>query len=201
MVTVPDEVLVKQAQEGDRAALCELIRRYERKTYNLAFRLMGNHADASDAAQEALVRVYMRLHKFRGDAAFSTWLFRVVTNTCLDELRRRERLQHLSLDEPLTTEDGPLPRQSMVDTASPLELVERGELQEAVQRAINRLPADYRAVVVLRDIQDYSYQQIAYCLGTSLGTVKSRLHRARQALQVILRNTEGERLDLVRKAV
>lgn len=200
MSTVPDEVLVQRAQSGDRNALCELINRYERKTYNLAFRLMGNHADASDAAQEALVRVYTRLHNFRGDAAFSTWLFRVVTNTCLDELRRRGRLRHASLDDPLPTEEGLLPRQAALEADNPVERVERGEVQAAVQRAINRLPAGYRAVVIMRDIQEYSYQQIALALGTSLGTIKSRLHRARQALRVILRTTEGARLDLVRRA-
>lgn len=200
MSTEPDEVLVKQAQEGNRAALCELIRRYERKTYNLAFRLMGNHADASDAAQEALVRVYTRIDRFRGDAAFSTWLFRVVTNTCLDELRRRGRLNCASLDEPVNTDEGLVPRQGAVDYDTPLDQVQRGEVQEAVQRAISRLPDDYRVVVVLRDLQEYSYQQIAVYLGTSLGTVKSRLHRARQALRVILAKTEGKRLGLERKA-
>lgn len=200
MSTLPDNILVQQAQNGDRAAICELIHRYERKTYNLAFRLMGNHADASDAAQEALVRVYTRIHKFRGDAAFSTWLFRVVTNTCLDELRRRGRLNHASLDEPGSIEAVLVPQQGLVAYGNPVEQAERGEVQEAVQRAINRLPDDYRVVVVMRDIQDYSYQQIALYLGTSLGTVKSRLHRARRALRVILAKTEGQRLDLARRA-
>jgi RNA polymerase sigma-70 factor, ECF subfamily len=196
MATVPDETLVQWAQDGDKKALCELIGRYERKTYNLAYRLMGNHADASDAAQEALVRVYTRLHCFRGDSAFSTWLFRVVTNTCLDELRRRGRLRHASLDTPLPTEEGELPRQAVNEFDSPTERAEAREVQAAVQRAINRLPEDYRVVVIMRDIQDHSYHEIAAMLGTSLGTVKSRLHRARQALRVIIRSTEAARLDL-----
>jgi RNA polymerase sigma-70 factor, ECF subfamily len=200
MLAVPDELLVQKAQQDDRAALGELIYRYERKTYNLAFRLMGNHADASDAAQEALVRVYTRLHNFRGDSAFSTWLFRVVTNTCLDELRRRGRLRHASLDDPLPTDEGILPRQAVLETDSPVESAERREIQAAVQRAINRLPEEYRAVVVLRDIQDYSYHEIADLLGTSLGTIKSRLHRARQALRAILKTTEARRLGLSRIA-
>lgn len=197
MSTAPDEVLVERAQHGDRAALCEIICRYERKTYNLAYRLMGNHADASDAAQEALVRVYTRLHCFRGDSAFSTWLFRVVTNTCLDELRRRGRLRHASLDNPLPTDEGALPRQTTAEEVdSPVERAEQREVQAAVQRAINRLPEDYRLVVVMRDLHDYSYHEIADMLGTSLGTVKSRLHRARQALRIIIRATESKQLGL-----
>lgn len=200
MGTVADEVLVQRAQNGDKAALSELIGRYERRTYNLAFRLMGNHADASDAAQEALVRVYTRLHNFRGDSAFSTWLFRVATNTCLDELRRRGRLRTTSLDNPLATDEGELPRQVDVDPEGPTEHAERREVQAAVQRAINRLPEEYRVVVVMRDLQDLPYQEIAAELGTSLGTVKSRLHRARLALRAIIRATEAQKLDISRIA-
>ncbi|MDF2628976.1 MAG: polymerase ECF-type sigma factor [Symbiobacteriaceae bacterium] len=200
MFTVADETLVRRAQKGDQAALSELITRYERKTYNLAYRLMGNHADASDAAQEALVRVYTRLPNFRGDSAFSTWLFRVVTNTCLDELRRRGRLRHQSLDNPLPAEEGALPRQTTDESDGPIERAERREVQAAVQRAINRLPDEYRAVVVMRDLQDLTYHEIAAVLGTSLGTIKSRLHRARQALRLIIRATEAAKLDLKRVA-
>jgi len=191
-----DEQLVERAQDGDRGALGELLERYERRTYNLAFRLMGNHADACDAAQEALVRVCIRLHNFRGDSAFSTWLYRVVTNTCLDELRRRGRLRHSSLDEAVPLEEGTVPRQAVDETEGPVECAERHEIQAAVQRAINRLPYEYRIVVILRDIQDLSYQETASILGTTLGTIKSRLHRARQALRTIIADTEGKCLDI-----
>lgn len=201
MVTVPDGVLVEKAQHGDRAALCELIHRYERKAYNLAFRLTGNHADASDAAQEALVRVYTRLHNFRGDSAFSTWLFRVVTNTCLDELRRRGRIRCTSLDDPMPGDEGAVPRQTVDEAESPVDAAERSEVQAVVQRAIGRLPEDYRVVIVMRDLQDLSYHEIAGELGTSVGTIKSRLHRARHALRTILKTTEAARLDLHSVAV
>ncbi|MFZ5815463.1 MAG: sigma-70 family RNA polymerase sigma factor [Bacillota bacterium] len=200
MSALCDELLVKKAQDGDRNALSELIYRYERKTYNLAYRLMGNHADASDAAQEALVRVCLRLQNFRGDSAFSTWLFRVVTNTCLDELRRRGRLRHTSLDDVMPVEEGSVPRQAADEADSPVEHAERHEVQAAVQRAIKRLPDEYRVVVILRDLQGLSYHEIATLLHTTLGTVKSRLHRARQALRSILRATEAARLELDRIA-
>lgn len=201
MLTATDATLVTWARDGNQAALCELIHRYEHKTYNLAYRLMGNHADAADAAQEALVRVYTHLHHFRGDSAFSTWLFRVVTNTCLDELRRRGRLRYASLDNPVATEESLLPRQSVAEDEGPVEVAERREVQAAVQRAINRLPDEYRTVVVLRDLHDYSYHEIADVLGTSVGTVKSRLHRARQALRLVISATEASRLELGRAAV
>lgn len=201
MSTASDAMLVQWAQDGNQTALCELIDRYERKTYNLAYRLMGNHADAADAAQEALVRVYTHLHHFRGDSAFSTWLFRVATNTCLDELRRRGRLRYASLDNPVATDESLLPRQSVADEESPVERAERREVQAAVQRAIGRLPEEYRTVVVLRDLNDYSYHEIADLLGTSVGTVKSRLHRARQALRGVIRATEANQLELGQAAV
>lgn len=200
MSRISDEMLVKLAQGGDRNCLGELILRYERKTYNLAFRLMGNHADASDAAQEALVRICTRLHNFRGDSAFSTWLFRVVTNTCLDELRRRGRLRSVSLDEVLPVEEGSVPRQATDSGEGPVERAERLEVRDAVQRAIGRLPDDYRVVIILRDIHGWSYQEIATALNATLGTVKSRLHRARGALRTIIRTTEATTLGLDRIA-
>lgn len=200
MSALSDEMLVKKAQDGDRTSLSELVNRYERKTYNLAYRLMGNHADASDAAQEALVRVCMRLQNFRGDSAFSTWLFRVVTNTCLDELRRRGRIRHASLDDAMPVEEGVVSRQASDESESPVEYAERHEVQAAVQRAINRLPDEYRVVVILRDLQGLSYHEIAAMLGTTLGTIKSRLHRARQALRVIITSTEAAKLGLQRIA-
>lgn len=200
MATLSDEMLVKKAQDGDQNSLSDLITRYERKTYNLAYRLMGNHADASDAAQEALVRICMRLQNFRGDSAFSTWLFRVVTNTCLDELRRRGRLRHASLDDVLPVEEGAVSRQAPDEADSPVEHAERQEVQAAVKRAINRLPDEYRVVVIMRDLQGLSYHEIAAMLDTTLGTIKSRLHRARQALRTIIKATEAAKLDLQRIA-
>lgn len=200
MSPMADIVLIERARSGDQTALCDLIRCYERRAYNLAFRLMGNHADAADAAQEAMVRVYTRLGNFRGESAFSTWLFRVVTNTCLDELRRRGRRRCASLDDPLQCEEGAFFRQTTTDADSPVDMAERREVQSVVQRAISCLPTDYRTVVMLRDLEDYSYHEIADILGASVGTVKSRLHRARLALRTILRTTEADRLGIERRA-
>lgn len=182
-MSLEEESLLARARQGDLEAFERLAAAYERKVYNLAYRLTGNHDDASDVAQEALIKVYTSLGDFRGDASFSTWLYRVVSNASLDELRRRKRQRATSLDEPMATDDGGLARQLADQGDGPEEALDRKELQTMVQRAISALDDEHRVVIVLRDIQGYSYQEIADYLGLSLGTVKSRLNRARTALQ------------------
>jgi RNA polymerase sigma-70 factor (ECF subfamily) len=187
METISDAALVAQAQAGCHAALSTLLERYDRSAYAIAFRLMGNHADASDAAQEALLRVFTALQNFQGNSAFSTWLYRIVTNTCLDALRRRGRSRMQSMEEMAVAieVDALLAHEAQV-SAGPAERAEQRELQEVVQREIDRLPPDYKAVIVLRDIRGYTYPEIAEILGTSVGTIKSRLFRARRALRALL---------------
>lgn len=187
MSTPSDTVLVAQAQAGCGSALSALLERYDRSAYAIAFRMMGNHADASDAAQEALLRVFTSLHNFQGNSAFSTWLYRIVTNSCLDALRRRSRSRLQSMEEQaVAIEVDDLLSHEAEISASPADRAEERELQAAVQRAIDLLPAEYKAVVVLRDIQGYSYPEIAEIMATSIGTIKSRLFRARRALRAIL---------------
>lgn len=184
MVASADEPLVERAKRGDMSAFELLVDRYERRVYNLAYRLMGNHEDASDTAQEAFIRVFQSLPEFRGDASFSTWLTKITTNLCLDELRRRKRQQaQTSLDEPYETEDGEVGRQVAAEGDGPERSLERKELQLVVQQGIQSLSEEYRSVVVLRDMQGLSYVEIADITGLSLGTVKSRLNRARQQLK------------------
>lgn len=187
MSTPSDAVLVAKAQAGCGSALSTLLERYDRSAYAIAFRMMGNHADASDAAQEALVRVFTSLQNFQGNSAFSTWLYRIVTNSCLDALRRRSRSRMQSMEEQAVAieVDALLSHEAEV-SASPADRAEERELQAAVQRSIDLLPAEYKAVVILRDIQGYSYPEIAEILATSIGTIKSRLFRARRALRSIL---------------
>lgn len=175
-----EAALIHRAQQGETAAFEQLIRRYERQIHRLAYRLMGNAPDASDAAQEALVKLYIRLPHFRGESAFSSWVFRVVTNQCLDELRRRKRKGHTSLEGLFSQSKG---LQLPTDEAGPESLAERSELQRQVHQAIGRLPADYRAVLLLKDIEGFTYPEIAAILGCQVSLVKSRLHRARLALR------------------
>ena len=178
-----DDILVAKSKKGDIRAFEQLILQYERKVYNLAFRLTGNHDDASDVAQEAFLKIYTSLPDFRGDASFSTWVYRIVSNVCLDELRKRKRQRATSLDEPVSTQDGDMNRQLADRMEGPEEFVERLEVQRTVQAGIDSLDEDYRLVVILRDLQGYSYDEIATIMGCSLGTVKSRLNRARRALK------------------
>lgn len=187
-----DELLVERAKRGDVEAFEQLISQYQRKVYNQAYRLTGNYEDASDIAQEAFLRVYSSLPEFRGDSSFATWLNRIVGNACLDELRKRKRQRVASLDEPVFTDEGEMDRQlAVADTADgPEQALERVEVQRAVQQSIHALDEEYRVVVVMRDLQGYSYNEIADMLGINLGTVKSRLNRARAALQKKLADLE-----------
>ncbi len=185
-----DELLVERAKRGDVAAFEQLISQYEKKVYNLAYRLTGSHEDASDVAQEAFIRVYNSLPEFRGDSSFATWLYRIVNNVGMDELRKRKRQRVTSLDDTVTVDDGEISRQLADGADGPEQALERVETQRAVQESINSLDEEYRMVVVMCDLQGYSYNEIAETLGINLGTVKSRLHRARQALKEKLGSLE-----------
>lgn len=183
MTRSQDELLVERARAGDVGAFETLITQYERKVYNLAYRLTGNHEDASDMAQEVFIRVFQKLPEFRGDSSFSTWLFRIANNACLDEIRKRKRQRVTSFDNPYETDEGEMSRQYADEADGPEELLDRRETQAAVQQCINALDEEYRVVVVLRDIKGYAYNEIADMLGLNLGTVKSRLNRARAAIK------------------
>lgn len=178
---LPDEVLVSKSKNGDLDAFEELVRRYEGKVYGMAFRFMGNHADAMDLAQEGFIRLYQNLPGFRGDSSFSTWMYRVVANACRDELRRRQRQRSVSLEEMADSAGGSIPVPSA--EVSPEEAAERNELQEYVQMCLNSLSEEHRLILIMREIQGLSYDEIADTLDCSLGTVKSRLNRARHALK------------------
>ncbi len=178
-----EDVLLARCRKGNPRAFEELVELYEKKVYNLAYRMLGNMEDARDITQDAFIKVYSSLSNFRGDSSFSTWLFKIVSNMCLDELRRRGRRSFVSLDEPLQQEDGEMPRQ-MPDLKMDLEKeVEDRYIQAMVHRAILSLTADHRMVIALRDLQGFSYEEIAEMMDCSLGTVKSRINRARLALR------------------
>jgi len=189
--------LIDRCQKGDLSAFDDLVRLYEKKVYNLAYRMCGNHEDASDLSQEAFLRVFQSLKDFRGQSSFSTWLYRVVSNVCLDELRQRGRRPTISIDEPIAGDKGETMQRQLADGGPPPdELAERRELREVIQSCIDELSEEYRIVIILRDLQDLSYQEIAEVLDCSLGTVKSRLNRARLALKERL-----SRLELFSPAV
>lgn len=187
-----DEDLVRQIKNGDLDAFDQLVRRYEVKIYNVAFRFMGNHADAVDLAQDTFIRMYQALPGFRGDSSFATWLYRVAANACRDELRKRQRRRSVSMDEMIATSPANMP--AAPGDYSPEETIQRRETQQQVQECLNQLSNDHRLILVMREIQGFSYEEIAGALGCSLGTVKSRISRARSALKEKIK-AKGELLD------
>ncbi len=176
-----DQELVAKAKNGDRASFDALVREHYRLVYNTAYRMMSDHEAAEDATQAAFVRAYRAIERFRGTAAFSTWLYRIVTNVCLDMLRRRrDDVDSLEIEyDEDDTHKRPLPDES----AEPASHAQQTERQRIVHEAIGRLTAEYRAVIVLYDIRGFSYDEISDILDVPLGTVKSRLSRARDALK------------------
>lgn len=181
-----DEDLVNRSKNGDIDAFEELVTRYERKVFTIAYRLMGNYDDASDLTQEAFLRAFQAIKNFRGEASFLTWMCRIATNVCRDELRKRYRVQIESLDETITLYDGEIAKQIPASDPGPADLYERKELQDSIQKMINTLSPDFRLALVLRDIQGLSYEEIAQQLDCSLGTVKSRINRARNHLKEMI---------------
>jgi RNA polymerase sigma-70 factor (ECF subfamily) len=181
-----DENLIDRCISGDLMAFDQLVERYQQKVYNMAFRMSGNHEDALDWSQESFLRAYRALDQFRGQSAFGTWLFRITTNTCLDELRKRKRqpLVVLSTSSSVTTEDGDYQVEfAGPEEDTPEERTLSKELQETVHRALQLLSSEHRTVLVLRDLEGHAYEDIADTLGVNIGTVKSRINRARIALR------------------
>ena len=173
--------LVRAAAGGDEAAFSELVRMYENKAYHLALRMCGNGEDASDVAQDAFLAAWRGLPSFRGESGFSTWLYRLVSNAAIDHLRRTKHQRgSVSLDDEELNLD-------TADTApGPQESAEGIELQQAVQDGLKQLGDDHRTVLVMREVQELSYEEISHALEIDLGTVKSRISRARNALRKIL---------------
>lgn len=183
--------LVAEARDGDRSAFDALVRRTWADTYSLAFRLTGNAEDARDVCQEAYLRAFRGLRRFRGDARFTTWLYRITANCASTHLGRRRRHRHEELDDELELSD-------LSPGVDPVGRSESASLRDAVQKALAALPPKLRAVVVLRDIYDLSHEVIAAELGISVSAAKVRLHRARHRLRddVFLRSeAEGSSRD------
>jgi RNA polymerase sigma-70 factor (ECF subfamily) len=175
--------LIERSRRGELAAFDELVRRYERSVYNTAYRLSGSYDDASDIAQEAFVRAWNNLKSFRGDSAFSTWLYRIVTNVFLDERKRRRSRPHRSLEEELDLDESSVTRQFEDPSPGPQERAEGDERRRLLEQAIATLPEAQRVMVVLYHTQGLAYEEIAEITRLPMGTVKSRLNRARLALR------------------
>lgn len=175
--------LIERSRSGEQAAFDVLVRRYEKQVYNTAYRLSGSYDDASDIAIEAWVRAWNNLKSFRGDASFSTWLYRIVTNVFLDERKKVRSRPHRSLEEAMALDESTVTRQFEDTGPSLQDRVEGQERQQILQKAIAALPEGQRVMVVLYHTNGLSYEEIAEIMSLPMGTVKSRLNRARLALR------------------
>jgi len=173
--------LIQEAQNGDVFAYNTLVLHYQDAVYNVAYRIMGEPGAAADATQEAFISAYKSLSRFRG-GNFKAWLMRIVTNACYDELRRRKRRPQSSLDEIIEINES-APVLISENSPGPEEARQREELVEAIERCLDELPEDQRAAAVLCDVEGYNYHEIANIMSISLGTVKSRISRARAKLR------------------
>jgi len=176
-----EELLVSRAARGDEAAFESIVLAYQDRVYTYALRMTGNPDDALDISQEAFLRVYRALPKFRGGSKFSTWLYRIVSNLCIDFSRRSKNTAVLPLVR--ENDSGEETAIDIPDAASnPEAIVEQAELERAVQTGLDRLSAEHREIFILREISGMSYEEIAELLSLPVGTVKSRLNRAKEGL-------------------
>jgi RNA polymerase sigma-70 factor (ECF subfamily) len=197
----PDVALLLKAQKGDRGAYGQIIVLYQDRLFNAVLRLVGDREEARELTQEAFTRGLMKLDGFRGDASPYTWLFRIAVNLAISQLRKVQRTRVFSLDRPASSGRNHdldqaavlMDRMASDSGEQPPAKAERRERDEAVLAALGRLDAEYRAVLVMRDIEGFDYQQMADMLGLPLGTLKSRLFRARLALRDELRTYLSDR--------
>ena len=178
-----EDLLLEKARHGDQEAFGELVRLYEKKVYALTLRMCKNPDDAAEAAQEAFLAAWQGLKFFRGEASFSTWLYRLASNACVDLLRKEQR--HRAVSGPsLNDEDTYI--EIADDAATPQELAERSELREQIEEGLQSLSPEHREVLILRELHQLSYDEIAQTLDLDTGTVKSRISRGRKALRNFL---------------
>ena len=173
-----EEQLIQRASGGDMAAFNELLGLHEKRMYGICLRMCRNPEDAQDCLQEAMLRVFRAITGFKGQSTFSTWLYRITMNACIDELRRRKNAPQVSMEALM--EDGwtqPDPEET------PEQRAVSSEQRSRLSALIHQLPEDMRAAVVLRDIQGFSYEEISAILDTNVGTVKSRISRGRERLR------------------
>ena len=196
-VTTEDDDLqyVVLCQKGDTEAFTELVERHQKKMLNIAYRMLGDYDEACDVIQEAFLAAYKSIKKFKAEAKFSTWLYRIVVNFTKNRLKQRKSLaQHetASIDESGERQNGCAACLSAASTGNPAEFLEQREREAHVQKCITTLDVEYREVLVMRDIQGFSYEEIRDILKIPDGTVKSRLSRARVALKDCLIKVIGD---------
>ncbi|HSG28333.1 MAG TPA: sigma-70 family RNA polymerase sigma factor [Candidatus Krumholzibacterium sp.] len=179
-----DANLVDRCLKGEEKAFEELLVKYRGPVFSICMRMVKNQTDAEDLAQEVFIRTFNVLDRYNPSYPFSSWLYRITSNLCIDFIRRR-RSGIVSLDEPVSGSDGEMSRQIPADTVDPGREMENREMMEVLEQAITGLPEHYRIIVLLRHQEQLSYEEISDNLGIPLGTVKARIHRARNMIKDI----------------
>ena len=184
-----DWELVQQGRRGNREAFRTLVERYQHKVTALATGMLRNRDDALDVVQDTFTKAYQSLDRFKGESSFYTWLYRIALNICIDYQRRSARMPQAPIDGPETLEETPLVHEARndVDRDDPVQRVQRAELGQRIREAIAELTPEHRAVILLREVEGLSYEEISRALECPKGTVMSRLHYARRHLQARLR--------------
>ena len=193
-----DQELIRKAKDGDRRAFKMLVERYQKRAFGIAYGMLRNRDDAMDASQEAFVRVYRNLDSFKGDSSFYTWFYRIVVNVCIDHCRKHGKVRKLEYDETYRRRDeAEVGRNVSGNTRDmrPDVSLAQSEVGDAIKGALEKLSDNHRTIIVLREIEGMSYEEIAEATGCHIGTVMSRLHHARKNLQQYLKDYVGRSDD------
>ena len=201
-----DQTLILQCRAGDQSAFRELVRRYQQKAYGIAFSMLRDADDAMDVTQEAFIKVHRYLDNFKGSSSFYTWLYRITVNLCIDHIRKNKKASTVDYDDAMDHDEAQggelLPSTLDMDPARNLD---RRELREMIDRALETLSPTHRAVILMREVEGLSYREMADVMEVSMGTIMSRLFHARRRMQVALAEDlaerEGEIADEPRAAV
>lgn len=181
-----EKVLIDRCKNGEIQAFEELIRGYEKKVFNIVFRIIGNYDDAQDISQDIFVKVFKSIRNFKEKSSFYTWLYRITVNECMDIIKKRKKASVYSLDTPIESDGDQITRDIKDSSESPEEKIERKELRSYIEEALNSISHEHRVMIILRDMQGFSYEEIALITKCPEGTVKSRINRARKALKELL---------------
>ena len=193
-----DREFIKLAQGGDQAAFRRLVERHQRRAFAIAMGLVRDENDAREIVQEAFLRVYRGLDSFQGSSSFFTWLYRIVTNLAIDLMRKPGRRDAgLREDRAIDEEPSEFPLVSRIDGADPIDVIRRREIAARIQAALDALPTYHRGVILMREVEGMSYEEMAQAMGVSKGTIMSRLFHARQKLQKALSDCYEEQIGKV----
>lgn len=192
-----DRALISEAKSGSAAAFRKLVERHQRRAFAIAVGLVRDENDAREIVQEAFLRVHRGLDRFEGGSSFFTWLYRIVTNLAIDLMRKPSRRESEALDESSIDDGIDQPLVARIDGSDPQDVVRRGEMRRRIEAALEELPPYHRGVILMREVEGLSYEEMAEAMGVSKGTIMSRLFHARRKLQRALADCYEEQIGLV----